>query len=138
MLGPGKRYWKDRIIRQALQLAALSSIIVTSGIVAILLIESSTFFRHVSLWEFLTDTQWTPLFAEAHYGILPLVAGTLVTTAVARGAAGGNYEPHLPSEYAPFSFAKYRHSWSCSRPCRPSSMDICALVRDPAVAEILA
>jgi len=55
----------------------------TLAIVAILVYESSGFFKHVSLKEFLTDTQWTPLFAEAHYGILPLVAGTLTTTMVA-------------------------------------------------------
>ena len=41
----------------------------------------------MSLREFLTDTQWTPLFADAHYGILPLVAGTLVTTLVALAVA---------------------------------------------------
>ncbi len=105
MLGPGKRYWKDRIIRQVLMLAALSSIIVTTGIVAILLLESSTFFRHVSLWEFLTETTWTPLFADTHYGILPLVAGTLVTTGVALAVAlpVGTMSAIYLSEYAPFA-----------------------------------
>ncbi|MBA4020047.1 MAG: phosphate ABC transporter permease subunit PstC [Pirellula sp.] len=63
--------------------AAASSIVITCGIVAILTFESATFFSHVSLLDFLTDTMWTPLFADAHFGILPLVAGTLVTTAVA-------------------------------------------------------
>jgi phosphate transport system permease protein len=53
------------------------------AIVAILLMESAAFFEHVSLKDFLTDTMWTPLFADAHYGILPLVAGTLTTTMVA-------------------------------------------------------
>jgi phosphate transport system permease protein len=48
-----------------------------------LVYESLEFFRQVPLSEFLTDTQWSPLFADAHYGILPLVSGTLVTTAVA-------------------------------------------------------
>jgi phosphate transport system permease protein len=48
-----------------------------------LLIESSAFFEHVSIKDFLTDTMWTPLFADARYGILPLVAGTLTTTIVA-------------------------------------------------------
>jgi len=56
---------------------------VTIGIVVILVYESLGFFEHVSLWDFLTDTEWTPLFSIKHYGILPLVAGTLVTTAVA-------------------------------------------------------
>ena len=47
----------------------------------------SAFFRQVSFWEFLTDRQWTPLFSEPHYGILSLVSGTLVTTAVALAVA---------------------------------------------------
>lgn len=68
-------------------LAALCSVAVTCGIVAILVIESITFFSHVPLSEFLTDTMWTPLFADARYGILPLVTGTLVTTAVALAVA---------------------------------------------------
>jgi phosphate transport system permease protein len=55
--------------------------------VAILVYESAGFFAHVSLWDFLTDTQWTPLFSEKHYGILPLVSGTLVTTLVALAIA---------------------------------------------------
>jgi phosphate transport system permease protein len=63
--------------------AAASSVIITAGIAAVLLYESATFFAHVSLWDFLTDTMWTPLFANPHFGILPLVCGTLVTTAVA-------------------------------------------------------
>ena len=49
----------------------------------ILIFESSSFFAHVSLREFLTDTLWTPLFASPRFGILPLVAGTMVTTVVA-------------------------------------------------------
>jgi len=63
--------------------AGLVAVFTTLAIVAILLIESSAFFRHVSIVEFLTGTVWTPLFADAHYGILPLVAGTLTTTFVA-------------------------------------------------------
>src|SRR5262245_54965758 len=59
------------------------AVFTTLAIVLILLIESSAFFAHVSLREVLTDRLWTPLFADAHYGILPLVAGTLTTTTVA-------------------------------------------------------
>ena len=66
----------------ALFLAACASIAVTFGILAILLYESLAFFQHVSLRDFLTDTLWTPLFADAHFGILPLVAGTVVTSGV--------------------------------------------------------
>lgn len=55
----------------------------TFGIIYILISESIPFFQHVSLTEFLTATEWTPLFSEARYGILPLVTGTLLTTTIA-------------------------------------------------------
>jgi phosphate transport system permease protein len=81
----GLRYRKirDRIIETLLLAAGLVAVFTTVAIVIILLTESAAFFEHVSLKEFLTDTMWTPLFADAHYGILPLVAGTLTTTFVA-------------------------------------------------------
>jgi phosphate transport system permease protein len=74
---------RERIIESLLFLAAASSVFVTLGIVGVLLYESATFFSHVPLKEFLTDTMWTPLFANPHYGILPLVTGTLLSTVVA-------------------------------------------------------
>src|SRR5574341_1376294 len=74
---------QERLIETLLFLAALSSVMTTFAIAAILVYESIPFFQHVSLREFLTDTQWTPLFDNAHYGIMPLVAGTMVTTGVA-------------------------------------------------------
>ncbi|GAB4313403.1 MAG: phosphate ABC transporter permease subunit PstC [Candidatus Sumerlaeia bacterium] len=77
------RRWRERGIEACLFFAAAFSAMITIGIVGVLLYESAGFFRHVSLWEFLTDRQWTPLFTDAHFGILPLVAGTLVTTSVA-------------------------------------------------------
>jgi phosphate transport system permease protein len=78
---------QERAIEKALLLAALASIAITAGIVGLLVYESFVFFQSVSIIEFFTDTQWTPLFADAHYGILPLVAGTFVTTAVALSVA---------------------------------------------------
>jgi phosphate transport system permease protein len=74
---------RERVIEIFLFLAALSSIGITLGIVGILLYESKQFFEHVSIIDFLTDTQWTVLFADPHYGIMPLVTGTIVTSAVA-------------------------------------------------------
>ena len=74
---------KERAIESLLQLAALTSVAITLGIVGILSYESFQFFSQISIIDFLTDRQWTPLFADAHYGILPLVTGTLVTTIVA-------------------------------------------------------
>jgi phosphate transport system permease protein len=74
---------RERVIEFFLLLAALSSIAITVGIVAILTYESEQFFAHVSIIEFLTDTQWTVLFTNPRYGILPLVSGTLVTSLIA-------------------------------------------------------
>ena len=94
---------RDRVIESLLLAAGLVAVFTTLAIVAILLIESSAFFEHVSLVEFLTDTLWTPLFADAHYGILPLVAGTLTTTMVALVVAvplGTTIAIYL-SEFAP-------------------------------------
>lgn len=78
-----RRHLLERGIEFLLLLAALSAVLTTIAIVCILLYESFAFFKHVSVWEFLTDTQWTPLFADAHYGIMPLVSGTLTISAVA-------------------------------------------------------
>jgi phosphate transport system permease protein len=64
-------------------LCALSAVFTTLAIVAILLYESFSFFEHVSIVDFLTDRQWTPLFEDAHYGILPLISGTITTSAIA-------------------------------------------------------
>lgn len=77
------RHLRERLVESLLFLAALSSVAITIGIVGVLVFESAGFFKHVALLDFLTDTQWTPLFDDAHYGILPLMAGTLVTTAIA-------------------------------------------------------
>jgi len=74
---------RERMIEFVMFLCALSSIAITLGIVGILLFESWQFFATVSLIDFLTDTQWTVLFENPRYGIMPLVAGTLVTSMVA-------------------------------------------------------
>ncbi|GAB2890266.1 phosphate ABC transporter permease subunit PstC [Uliginosibacterium flavum] len=70
-------------IEAILFLAAFISVVTTLGIVYILVSESMDFFRHVSIVDFLTDTQWTPLFDDAHYGIMVLISGTLTSSAVA-------------------------------------------------------
>jgi len=102
----GLRYRKirDRIIEGLLLGSALVAVFTTVAIVAILLIESAAFFDHVTLKEFLTDTMWTPLFADAHYGIMPLVAGTLTTTMVALVVAVpvGTIIAIYLSEFAPY------------------------------------
>ena len=94
---------KERVIESLLFAAAFSSVAITLGIVGTLVFESSVFFSHVSLREFLTDPLWTPLFASPRFGILPLVMGTLVTTAVALTVALpiGTVVAVYLSEFAP-------------------------------------
>jgi phosphate transport system permease protein len=82
-----QRHFKERVIEFILMLAALSAVFTTFAIVAILLYESLGFFKTVSIVEFFTSKEWTPLFEDAHYGIMPLVAGTLTTSAVALAVA---------------------------------------------------
>jgi len=77
------RKGRDRLVEFILLLAGLVAVFTTIAIVCVLVYESSFFFRTVSIGDFLTDTMWTPLFADARYGILPLVSGTLTTTMVA-------------------------------------------------------
>lgn len=63
--------------------AAAISVLTTLGIVYVLVSESFHFFQNVSIVDFLTDTQWTPLFDDAHFGIMVLISGTLVSSGVA-------------------------------------------------------
>lgn len=99
------RHVKERLIEIGLFLAASVSVATTIGIVVILLSESFVFFQQVPLWDFLTDTQWTPLFADAHYGILPLLSGTLVSSGIALLVAIplGTIIAIYLSEFAPFA-----------------------------------
>lgn len=94
---------KEKVIEFILFLAAIFSIAITLGVFGILVYESSAFFSHVSLIEFLTDTLWTPLFNPPRFGILPLVTGTLVTTTVALVVALpiGSVVAIYLSEFAP-------------------------------------
>ncbi|PKO63259.1 MAG: phosphate ABC transporter permease subunit PstC [Betaproteobacteria bacterium HGW-Betaproteobacteria-18] len=73
----------DRIIEFVLLSAACVSVFTTLGIMYVLISESVVFFKHVPLWDFLTDSQWTPLFDDAHFGIAVLLAGTLSSSLVA-------------------------------------------------------
>jgi len=82
-----KRKIKEGAIETILFLCALFSVFITLGIVFILSYESFGFFKEVSLKEFFTGTQWTPLFAEPKFGILPLIMGTLLTTGIALSVA---------------------------------------------------
>jgi len=78
-----QRQGRERLIEAVLLLAACVSVFTTVGIVYILLKESLVFFSQVPVWTFLTDTQWTPLFDDAHFGIMVLLSGTVTSSAVA-------------------------------------------------------
>jgi phosphate transport system permease protein len=99
------RFLRERAIESVLFLAALLSVFTTIGIVYVLVKESVVFFTHVSLWDFLTDTQWTPLFDDAHFGIMVLLSGTLTSSFVALSIAIplGTIIAIYLSEFAPFA-----------------------------------
>jgi phosphate transport system permease protein len=81
------RRWRQKIkesfIELLLLMAAASSIFITIGIVYILVTESLPFFREVPFLEFITGTEWAPLFANPRFGILPLLCGTFLSTLIA-------------------------------------------------------
>lgn len=94
---------RETAITTALFACALISVVTTFGIILVLSTETVQFFKHVSIVEYLTGTNWAPLLEPRHYGVLPLIAGTALV-------AGGALLIALPvglataiflSEYAP-------------------------------------
>jgi phosphate transport system permease protein len=76
---PRKRIrWGEQLVHLVLFIAAAISVLTTVGIVVSLVLPALDFFREVSPWDFLTGTQWSPLFLDAEFGVLPLVVGTLM------------------------------------------------------------
>ncbi|WP_338111857.1 phosphate ABC transporter permease subunit PstC [Rhodocyclus tenuis] len=98
------RHLKERVIESIMFLAAFVSVVTTLGIVYILVSESTVFFRQVPLSDFLFDRQWTPLFDDAHYGIMVLLSGTITSSVVALLVAIplGTIIAIYLSEFAPF------------------------------------
>lgn len=94
---------KERAIEYALGFCALISVLTTLGIAAVLMFESANFFAEVSLVDFFSDTQWTPQFADKHFGIWPLLCGTLLVTVIAAFVAIpiGLMSAIFIAEYAP-------------------------------------
>ena len=78
-----RRNFIERLIELGLLFSGIIAVLITIAILYILISEAIPFFQHVSIYEFLTDTVWTPNFSIKHYGILPLVSGTLTTTGIA-------------------------------------------------------
>lgn len=81
---------REQLIQFALFVCAMLSIATTVAIVAALLREAviaippnTAFFQDVSIWDFLTDTQWTPQYEPKHFGIMPLLGGTFLVAGIA-------------------------------------------------------
>jgi len=96
------------VIERALFLCAALSVLTTVGIIVVLAVETMGFLREVSIIEFLTGTEWTPLFANKRFGVLPLVAGTALVSAIAMIVAlpMGLLSAIYLSEYAPSGFRR--------------------------------
>lgn len=77
------RELKELVIRSILFVCAASSVLITFGVVWTLVKEAFPFFMEVSIKNFLLDKEWTPLFENPQYGILNLICGTFLTTAIA-------------------------------------------------------
>lgn len=94
---------KEFLIGSVLFLCAMSSVLITFGVVYTLLKEAIPFFNDVSFVQFLTDKEWTPLFESPQYGILNLISGTFLTTLIALSVAIplGTITAVFLSEYAP-------------------------------------
>jgi phosphate transport system permease protein len=93
----------ERVIEGLLLAAAAATILVTAAIIVVLSIETVGFLREVGIVEFLTGTVWTPLFATQNFGVLPLVAGTVLASLIAMAVAvpAGLLSAVYLSEYAP-------------------------------------
>ena len=98
-----RRRWREFVVERLLFVCAAASVLVTAGIISVLLTETLAFFREVSILEFLTGTEWTPLFSEKRFGVLPLVAGTVLVSVIAMVIAlpAGLISAIYLSEYAP-------------------------------------
>lgn len=96
------------IIERLLFLCAALSVLTTAGIIMVLAVETYEFLREVSIVEFLTGTEWTPLFANRHFGVLPLVAGTMLVSVIALVVAlpMGVLTAVYLSEYCPAGFRR--------------------------------
>ena len=97
-----RRSLVEFVIERTLFVCAAASILVTLGIVMVLMYETAAFLREVPVTEFLFGTVWTPLFSDKHFGVLPLVGGTLLTSAIAMAVAlpAGLLTAIYLSEYA--------------------------------------
>lgn len=98
-----RRQIEGAIVKWVFFACALASVLTTTGIVVSLVSQAWGFFVEVPPWEFLTGTRWTPILRPRSYGVLPLVSGTLLVTALAAAVAipVGLATATFLSEYAP-------------------------------------
>jgi len=82
-LRAARRRWGEDIIKGLLVLAANVSLLTTTGIVLSLVGETISFFGDVGIGDYLFGTEWSPLFKPPSFGVLPLVLGTMLVSAVA-------------------------------------------------------
>ncbi len=75
--------FSEKIIEVFLFLCGIFSILITASIIIVLAVESFSFFQTISFSQFFFDLSWTPLFVNKHYGIWPLLIGTLMSSMVA-------------------------------------------------------
>ncbi|MFW9260762.1 phosphate ABC transporter permease subunit PstC [Nostoc sp. KVJ20] len=96
-------------VRALFALFAFVSVVTTIGIVLTLIFETVEFFQEVSIWQFLTDTQWTPLFTNKQFGIMVLISATLLISVIAIAVALplGLLAAICLSEYAPAKLRKW-------------------------------
>lgn len=99
----GSNRLHEWMIERVLLLCATLSVFTTAGIIIVLAVETFWFLTEVSIVEFLTGTEWTPLFANRRFGVLPLVAGTVLVSTIAMAVAlpMGLLSAIYLSEYAP-------------------------------------
>ena len=96
------------IIERVLFLCAALSVLTTAGIIAVLAFETYEFLREVPVLDFLTGTEWTPLFSNQKFGVLPLVVGTMLVSSIAMVVAlpMGLLSAIYLSEYSPSGFRR--------------------------------
>jgi phosphate transport system permease protein len=79
-LAPPRKRWGEVIVKGLLALCALVSVATTLGIVVALFLPAFQFFQEVNFLDYITGTEWAPLFLQANFGVIPLIAGTLSVT----------------------------------------------------------
>jgi phosphate transport system permease protein len=82
-LAPPRKRWGEALVKALLALCALVSVATTLGIVIALFAPAFEFFQEVSFFDYITGTEWAPLFLQASFGVVPLIVGTLEVTFIA-------------------------------------------------------